>query len=258
MDRRDLRSAFDGVKADLVQANVQALPGEAQYFLNHQARFFHDFQCLAQLEEPGLVLEVGAYPFFFTALLSELGHSVVAVDLDPMRSADFIGRQKLKVVACNVGRLFLPFADCTFDRVMFNEILEHLRIDPLLALSEAQRVLKPEGLLLLTTPNLYFIKTVLKFLAGRGFIDPVNEFGKLRQLGHMGHIREYSPREVKRFLQVSGFQVLRHEFKQFNYPRSLFGLAARPVLALAPMLRGDQTVVARKQGDGPNLWPVPA
>ena len=74
----------------------------------------------------------------------------------------------------------------------------------------------------------------------------------------MGHIREYSPREVKRFLQVSGFQVLRHEYKQFNYPRSLFGLAARPVLALAPMLRGDQTVVARKQGDGPNLWPVPA
>ena len=252
----DLRSEFDRVKAELVQVNGRALPGEAQYFLNHQKRFFHDFESLAQMEAPGRVLEVGAYPFFFTALLSELGHSVVAVDLDPMRSADFIRRHRLKVVACNVERLHLPFADCTFDRVMFNEILEHLRIDPLLALSEAQRVLKPEGLLLLTTPNLYFIKTLLKFLAGRGFIDPVSEFGKLRELGHMGHIREYSPREVKRFLEVSGFQVLRHELKQFNYPRSLFGLAARPILALAPMLRGDQTVVARKQGDGPNLWPV--
>ena len=256
MVRGDLRSEFDRVKAELVQVNGQALPGEAQYFLNHQTRFFHDYESLAQMEAPGRVLEVGAYPFFFTALLSELGHSVVAVDLDPMRSADFIRRHRLKVVACNVERLHLPFADCSFDRVMFNEILEHLRIDPLLALSEAQRVLKPEGLLLLTTPNLYFIKTVLKFLAGRGFIDPVSEFENLRELGHMGHIREYSPREVKRFLEVSGFRVLRHELKQFNYPRSLFGLAARPVLALAPMLRGDQTVVARKQGDGPNLWPV--
>ncbi len=137
MGRRDLRSEFDRVKVDLVRANSQALPGEAQYFLNHQTRFFHDFESVAQMEGPGLVLEVGAYPFFFTALLAELGHSVVAVDLDPLRSARLIGRHRLKVVACNVERLHLPFADCTFDRVLFNEILEHLRIDPLLALSEA-------------------------------------------------------------------------------------------------------------------------
>ena len=46
-----------------------------------------------------------------------------------------------------------PFADDSFDLVTGMEILEHLALDPYFFFSEAARVLKPGGHLLLTTPN---------------------------------------------------------------------------------------------------------
>lgn len=256
MNRQRLESEFERIKTEVLRENGRDLPGEARYFLTHERRFFHDAASLGELGATGRVLEIGAYPFFLTAILKGLGHAVVGVDLHPERAASLIRRQGLAVVACNVERQRLPFADASFDCVLFNEILEHLRIDPLLALSEVHRVLRPEGLLLLTTPNLYFVKTLLRFLVGRGLFDPVAEFAKLRGQGHMGHIREYAKGEVLRFLLASGFQMRRHDYAQFNYPAGLPGRAARPLLALLPMLRGDQCVVAKKVGNGPGLTPL--
>ena len=97
---------------------------------------------------------------------------------------------------------------------------------------------------------------MLKFLLGRGFNDPIAEFGKLRSLGHMGHIREYSTREVRRFLHASGFRVRRHNLKQYSYPKNLFGTASMPLLALLPMFRGYQIVLAEKTGRCPGLAPL--
>lgn len=48
----------------------------------------------------------------------------------------------------------IPVSDSTFDTVLMLEILEHLR-EPEKALDEAQRVLKPNGRLLLSVPFLY-------------------------------------------------------------------------------------------------------
>lgn len=45
----------------------------------------------------------------------------------------------------------IPFADASFDTVVSTEVLEHLP-EPLRALSEMQRVLKPGGHLILSTP----------------------------------------------------------------------------------------------------------
>lgn len=52
-------------------------------------------------------------------------------------------------VACNA--LNLPFSDASFDSVLCTEVLEHVP-EPLQALYEIARVLKPGGVLLLTVP----------------------------------------------------------------------------------------------------------
>jgi len=46
----------------------------------------------------------------------------------------------------------LPFADGSFDRITCTEVLEHIA-DPAAAIADMARVLKPGGLLLLTTPS---------------------------------------------------------------------------------------------------------
>lgn len=241
---------------ELVREQRYSLPGETMYFLSHQRRYLSDIANISRSYKGGRILELGGYPFFFTCLLKDLGFAVVSADLHPFNAAPLLSRHKLDVVACDIEKQHLPFCDGSFDFVLFNEILEHLRVDPLLALSEANRVLKPGGQLLLTTPNLYFIKNVVKFLLGRGFNDPVQEFGKLRAIGHMGHVREYSRREVRRFLGVSGFAVRHHELKQYSYPGNLFGVASRPLLKVMPIFRGYQVVTARKTGGCPGLVPL--
>jgi SAM-dependent methyltransferase len=243
---------------ELVREHRYSLPGETMYFLSHRRRYVSDLASISRSHDSGRILELGGYPFFFTCLLKDLGYSVVSADLHPFDAAPLLTRRRPNVVACDIERQHLPFGDGSFDLVLFNEILEHLRVDPLLALSEANRVLKPGGQLLLTTPNLYFIKNVVKFLLGRGFNDPVQEFGKLRAIGHMGHVREYSRREVRSFLSASGFAVRQHELKQYNYPRNLFGIASLPLLKVVPIFRGYQVVLARKTGACPGLVPLGA
>lgn len=100
-----------------------------------------------------------------------------------------------------------------------------------------------------------------RFLLGRSIADPVEEFGKLRNIGHMGHVREYSAREVAHFLDASGFAVQSIDFRSCSWPvldwkRKLLRLAYR----IAPRrFRRDIVIVARKAGAGPRLSPlVPA
>ena len=256
MEHDSIDAKFRGLKAELVDGRLKELPGETHYFLSHERRYLSDLETVLRLYQQGEILEVGAYPFFFTAILQRIGLPVTGVDLHPWRARSLIGNYDLQIVACDIEKHYLPFRDEGFGYVLFNELLEHLRVDPLFALSEANRVLKSDGILILTTPNLYFIKTVLKFFLGRGFNDPIAEFSKLRSIGHMGHVREYSTREVQRFMLVSGFRVLSHEMKQYSYPKNLFGLASRPLLALLPIFRGYQMIVARKVGRPPQLHPL--
>ena len=67
----------------------------------------------------------------------------------PMRRASFRGPG---FIFCRVAATALPFADGSFDLVAAFEVIEHLeRWEEML--SEARRVLRPSGVLLVSTPN---------------------------------------------------------------------------------------------------------
>jgi SAM-dependent methyltransferase len=61
-------------------------------------------------------------------------------------------------VAANICAL--PFADCSFDVVTANMVLEHVD-NPTALLSEVWRILCPEGVFLFHTPNRYYPQSVL-------------------------------------------------------------------------------------------------
>lgn len=175
------------------------------YLANHKSRYESDFRILKRVYDSGRILEIGSAPFHFTYLLHRNGLPVTGLDIAPDRFRDFLDRTKLEVVSCNIETEPLPFEKGTFHLVVFNEIFEHLRINPVQTLENIRDVIHPEGILILSTPNLYSIPTVVRFLLGRGFDDPYEQFDKLRKFGHMGHIREYSVSQVKTFLKKTGF-----------------------------------------------------
>ena len=111
-------------------------------------------------------------------------------------------------------------------------------------MQEIIRVMKPGGIFILATPNLFSLENISKFLLGRGLAaNPYNEFEKLQKYGHMGHIREYSSREVTDFLKKIGFQPIKVIYKSYNKSRrSLVDLTYR----IFPFWRPYQIIISKK------------
>lgn len=257
---RRLAEIFDRLRAEIEQAPLTHKSWHRSNLERHRGRYLADLEALAALAPAGsAVLDVGAAPGHFTAALAEAGYAVKAVDLDPGRIADFAARFGIEIVECDIETEPLPFADGSFPYVVCAETYEHLRRDPFFALSEINRVMASGGLLLLSTPNLYSAQNIARFLTGRSIADPLGEFGKLRTLGHMGHVREYSNHEMRRILAAHGFDVIGTRFGHYYYPPTRRGRAARLAFALLPRrCRTFQSIVARKERPGPDLRPLPA
>ena len=133
----------------------------------------------------------------------------------------------------------------SFDAVIFNELFEHLRVNPVFTLSEVLRIMKPNGILTLSTPNLRSLDGIRNFLFHDRAYSCASgiylEYMKLQTIGHMGHVREYTRTEVIEFLQSIGFEltaiIYRGEYEN-RLKRALIGVMPR----LSPFV----TYIARK------------
>lgn len=118
----------------------------------------------------------------------------------------------------------LPFQDSSMDMIICSEVLEHL-INPNLALNEFYRVLKSEGILIVTVPNLvelwgWFlqIKNIKKLVLmmfnkhlrekAKVYFDDRTVGGTSKFSVFHGHIHVKSPIQWKKILKKSGFDVL--------------------------------------------------
>jgi SAM-dependent methyltransferase len=104
----------------------------------------------------------------------------------------------------NVETDEFPYPDATFDVVVFAEMIEHLAINPVWTLAEIHRVLKPDGHLIVTTPNALSIERVGAVLTGRRPI--VDHYSPAFGYGAR-HNREYASYELHALLDETGFDV---------------------------------------------------
>jgi SAM-dependent methyltransferase len=223
-------------------------------FVNHQLRYIGDLRLVMQLLPAGAIVEVGSAPCHMTALLKLSGYSVTGVDIDPQRVGAFIDEFDLDVRRCDIEREPLPFPDGAFACAMLCDTFEHLRIDPGWVLTEIHRVLAPDALLVLTTPNVYSLPSIARYLTGRSIADPAIEFGKLRRLGHMGHVREYSASEVARFLHATGFAPQWIAWRSYPHAGGVKGrLLDAAYRCLPRRFRREIVIVARKAHPAPRL-----
>ncbi len=135
------------------------------YFSNHQLKLRFPWSLyhrpIVQALEKALsecagaeVLNVGSGPFLEFAQLTTTGKHFTLCDTDPraIRLATELhasGLRRADVVSPNAP---LPYATQSFDAVVSMDVVEHIP-EPLPWLREVLRVLKPDGLLFLTTPN---------------------------------------------------------------------------------------------------------
>lgn len=96
----------------------------------------------------------------------------------------------------------LPVSDETFDIVICCEVLEHMDVDPMFMLAEVNRVLKPGGTMLLTTPNITSTHALFKMLRG---IEPYFFMQYHKDGNAYRHNYEYSLGGLTSLLTAAGF-----------------------------------------------------
>lgn len=178
-------------------------------------RFLHTWGLVRT--DSGRCLELGANPYFTTYLLSNhtdldltLANFYGPVDQEQSRQVvsydveDRVQRTEVEYDSTifNIEEDVYPFASDSFDVVLFCEIIEHLLMNPLAALREIHRVLKPQGVLILTTPNVCRLQNVLAMVSGANIYDPYSGFGPYGR-----HNREYNRHDLHRLLEFAGFDV---------------------------------------------------
>jgi ubiquinone/menaquinone biosynthesis C-methylase UbiE len=114
--------------------------------------------------------------------------------------------QKVDVVDLNSERL--PYPDAEFDLITMTEVVEHIEQDRRI-FREASRILKPDGLFVVTTPNILNLKSRLRFL----FFGFWNLFGPLPVTGRDnykvgGHINPISYFYLAHALREAGFKSI--------------------------------------------------
>jgi len=99
----------------------------------------------------------------------------------------------------------LPFEDGSIDGMLLCEVIEHFNSDPMFCLIEVNRVLRPDGFIVLSTPNAaswFAIYRALEHLQPNRFANyGTREYNKF----HCIHAREYVPSEIVLLLEAAGF-----------------------------------------------------
>jgi SAM-dependent methyltransferase len=157
------------------------------------------------------------------------GCDVFAIDKYPM----LVERLRANGINFNLFDLAhgpLPFDDEFFDVVLNCEVIEHLFSLPYAMFYEMYRVLKRNGKLILSTPNLYSLVKRIRFFVGKRIIPPLSypedepfsrassqlvnqdhslvlsRLSKRNEFGHT-HFREYDIKELSSLASEAGFNI---------------------------------------------------
>jgi len=213
----ELHKLFKELEEKIESVDDELSAWSKNYFNEgNKKRYINDIALIKEYYSSGEILEIGAAPFHLTYLLKRSGYSVTGIDINPQRQSSFIKDTKLNIVKSNIENEPLPFEDNSFKYIIFNEIFEHLRINPIGTLREINRVLHPDGIFVISTPNLYGFRNVVNFLLGKGFDNPYEEFLKIETIKHMGHVRIYSVKQLKEFLLNTGYNPIKTQIKTFD------------------------------------------
>ena len=183
----------------------------AGYLDAHQTRLEKTLAIIPPGGPDDRILEMGAYLQITPALRNKLGYGEVRgcyygeagrVDHRTVTSADG------ETFACEIDHFDaekdrFPYPDDHFSTVLCCELIEHLFEDPMHLMCEVNRILKPGGHLVLTTPNIAALRGISAILQGYhpGFFHAYIAAAEGGEVDAR-HNREYTPREIHKLLRT--------------------------------------------------------
>src|SRR5271165_1089594 len=178
------RAPVDAVLTLTGERTIPGLDVENYWFRRHEVVY----QRLARRCAGREVLEAGCGEGYGADLIAGVARRVTALDYDEATVAHVRARYpRVEVMHANLTEL--PLADHSVDVVVNFQVIEHLWDQPRFV-RECARVLRPSGLLMVSTPN--------RITFTPGSDTPINPF----------HTRELNARELIELLVGGGFRVI--------------------------------------------------
>jgi len=217
-----------------------------------------------ELPPPADLVDLGAAPGAQSISLARAGYRVTAVDLGEASDAwagqprgtmeSALARAGIELLLWNLEQVPYPLPDESFDIVLLTEVLEHLREYPLRALTEAGRILRPGGLLLLTTPNAASPQSRVRLALGGSVHTPLHDW--IFGLPHARHAREYTVAELQELVGQARLDLVFVQGRHFQIGsgrQDRFAVIAKRAIdrlaRLRPSLGSGLAVLARRPAD---------
>jgi len=148
------------------------------------------------------VLEVGCSTGYMSRDLAERGCCVTGIEVDPTAAESARAYcQAVHVLDLNVPDWISGFPDKGFDVVLLGDVLEHL-VMPDTALLQLRDVLKSDGTLVISLPNVVHWITRLKILFGQF------NYEAWGTLDHT-HLRFFTMKTSRALIEAGGYRITR-------------------------------------------------
>ena len=207
---------------------------------------------LQRYRTAGHLLDIGCSAGFFLAEARAAGWNVAGLELSEDTAE--LARQKVGVDVTTGVLHEGMFRASSFDAVTMWDVIEHV-LDPVATLTNVSRILKPDGILLMETPNIDGLFPRLSYRVAE----------RLNCWPHPEppyHLFQFSKKTVRRLLEMVGMRTLRihdrliplsYSFGTFREvvrsPRQVpYVLVFATLAAIGPALRqGDSLVIAAQR-----------
>lgn len=172
------------------------------------------------------VLDVGCYNGEIAVLIRDIigkGCEMHGIDI----AENTITEAKKKGILAKKANLndSIDFSDNTFDLIFAGEIIEHI-YDTDLFVSELKRVLKPDGILIITTPNFLSFGRRLLYLLGVGiFMEASLSYPEIPEAA--GHIRFFTKKLLVDYLSENDFSLVKYSSDTVNFPNFKINFLAK-------------------------------
>jgi len=142
------------------------------------------------------ILDIGCGAGTLSLYLANKGHSTLGLDISSKAIEECL-KSKKALGLNNVAFRTLDFLTMKtknrYDTVLFTEVIEHLEDDSK-ALRSIHKLLKPSGIMILSTPS---------------DTAPLHKLGITKKFDEeVGHLRRYSLGEIQGMVRKSGFKII--------------------------------------------------
>ncbi len=180
-------------------------PEFAEYFIHYplkESKYSSHYYFQLFTGKNNDVLDIGCGEGFFAERLAQANNQVVGVDILPeIKQKESLFKYFQTDLDHGLDPIIDQFDHLKFDKVLLQDVLEHLRY-PEVVLRDCARVLKPNGEVVVSVPNIANITVRLSLLFGtfeysdRGILDKT-------------HLRFFTQKTARRMLEESGYEVRR-------------------------------------------------